>query len=92
MSRFLIEMHHDPEELGCARVVKYFLSSGSHLLTNADWGCRDGVHSAWLIVDVDTKDEARLIVPVPFRAESTIVSLNYFSVEEIDEILERHRR
>lgn len=91
MSRFLIEISHDPEELACARVVKVFLTSGSHLLTNADWGCKDGVHSAWLIVEVDTKDEARLTVPVPFRARARIVALNKYAMAEIDEIIGRHR-
>lgn len=92
MSRFLVELSHDPEELACARVVKVFLASGSHLLTNADWGCKDGAHSAWLIVDVDTKEEARLTIPVPFRAQARIVALNKYEMEEIDEILGRNRR
>jgi hypothetical protein len=91
VSRFLIELSHDPAELACARVVKVFLASGSHLLTNADWGCKDGVHSAWIIVEVDTKDEARLTIPVPFRAQAKIVALNKYAMEEIDEILDRYR-
>jgi hypothetical protein len=91
VSRFLIELNHDPEEFACARVVKVFLTSGSHLLVNADWGCKDGVHSAWLILDVDTKDEARLTIPVPFRAQAKIVALNKYSMAEIDEILGRYR-
>lgn len=92
MSRFLVEISHDPEEFACARVVKVFLASGSHLLTNADWGCKDGVHSAWLIVDVNTKQEALLTVPVPFRAEARIVALTKYEMPEIDAILERYRR
>lgn len=91
MSRFLIEISHDPEELACARVVKYFLASGSHLLANADWGCADGVHSSWIIVDVNTRDEARLTVPIPFRAQARIVGLNYFTLEQIEGIIEKHR-
>jgi hypothetical protein len=92
VSRFLIELSHDPEEFACARVVKVFLLSGSHLLTNADWGCKDGVHNAWLIVEVDTKEEARLTIPVPFRAQAKIVALNKYELGEIEEILGRHRR
>jgi hypothetical protein len=92
MPKYLIELRHDPEELKCARVVKYFLTSGSHLLTHADWGCLDGEHSAWLIVDVNSKDEARLTVPVPFRPEARIVALNKWSVDEIDEIIRRHAK
>jgi hypothetical protein len=91
MSRFLIELPHDPEELACARVVKVFLSSGSHFLTHADWGCMDGHHSAWIVVDVDSKEDARSIVPPPFRSQARIVALNYFTMEEIDAIMNSHR-
>lgn len=91
MSRFLIEIPHDAEELSCARVVRYFLASGSHLLAHADWGCADGVHSAWIIVEVGTKEEARLTVPIPFRAQARIVGLNYFTLEQIDAIIDKHR-
>jgi hypothetical protein len=91
MARFLIEHSHDEEEVPCARVVKYFLASGSHHLTHADWGCKDGVHSAWFIVDVNSKEEALLTVPVPFRAQAKIIALNYWTMEQIDEILSGHR-
>jgi hypothetical protein len=88
MPRFLIEHCHDPDELVCARVVKFFLASGSHLLSHADWGCMDGVHCVWYIVEVHTKDEARLTVPVPFRADARIVALNTFTMDQIDGIIE----
>lgn len=91
MPRFLIEIKHEPEEVPCARVVKHFLTSGSHFLTNADWGCRDGDHSAWMIVEVENKEQARLTIPVPFRAGARIVGLNYFDLAEIDAILDRAR-
>lgn len=91
MSKFLFELSHDPDELACARVVKFFLSSGSHLLTHADWGCMDGVHSAWFIAEVDSREEALLIVPVPFRAKARIVRLNSYTMEQIDGILNRRR-
>jgi hypothetical protein len=63
MARFLIEIPHEAEKVACARVVHVFLATGSHLLSNADWGCMDGVHVAWMIVDVDSKAEAQSIVP-----------------------------
>jgi hypothetical protein len=92
MQRFLIEHCHAPDELACARAVKFFLESGSHFLSHADWGCNDGVHCIWYIVEVDTKDEARMTVPVPFRADAKIVALNTFTMDEIDEIIESHQR
>lgn len=90
MPKFLIDVPHPPDELGCARVVQVFLRSGSHFLTNADWGCLDGAHHAWLVVDVDSKDEARSIVPPAFRAEANIVALNRFSMDQVDSIMRRH--
>lgn len=91
MARFLIEVPHEPETVACAKVVQIFLSSGSHFVSHADWGCMDGDHSAWLVVDVDTKEDARAVLPPGFRSNARIVQLNKFTMEEIDEILSRHR-
>ena len=90
MPKFLIESPHEPDTVACARVVKVFLSTGSHFLTHADWGCMDGVHSAFLIVDVADKQEARAILPPAFRADAKIVRLTLFSMEQIDATLRRH--
>ena len=90
MPKFLIEVPHSPEPRACARVIQVFLSTGSHYLTNADWGCRDGVHKAWMIVEVDDKAAARAIVPSAFRAEATIVRLGRFSLEKIERVLAEH--
>lgn len=63
MPQFLIEVPHPDETMACARVVQVFLASGSHFLSNALWGCMDGVHSAWLVVDVANRNEALMVVP-----------------------------
>ena len=90
MDRFLIEVPHEEEVIACARVVQTFLQTGSHYLTNADWGCKDGDHRAWLIVDASSKEEARMIVPPPHRELANVVQLNKFTMEEVDEILASH--
>ncbi len=51
MPRFLIEVVHESEVVACARVVEVFLRTGSHYLTHADGGCKDGVHKSWIIVE-----------------------------------------
>ena len=89
MARFLIEIPHDADVLACAKVVQVFLSTGSHLLTHADWGCMDGNHSVWLIVDVDNKEDALQLVPSAFRAQARIVALNKFTMEQINTIMEQ---
>jgi len=90
MPKFLIEVPHEAEVLACANVVRVFLASGSHFLTNAEWGCADGEHCAWIIVDVDSKEDARAIVPPAFRRDARIVGLNRFSMEHIDGIIRQH--
>ena len=92
MGKFLIEVPHEEEVLACARVVEIFLKTGSHFVTHADWGCRDGEHKSWIIIDVDSKEEARRVLPPAFRSQAKIVSLNKFSMEEIDDIVSKHRR
>ncbi|MBE0602188.1 MAG: hypothetical protein IH611_00980, partial [Deltaproteobacteria bacterium] len=51
MGRFLIEVPHEEEEMACAKVVEIFLKTGSHFVTHTDWGCMDGEHKAWLIME-----------------------------------------
>ena len=91
MARFLIEVPHEEEIVACAKVVEIFLKTGSHFLTKADWGCMDGEHKAVIIVDVESKDEARRLLPPPFRSQAKVTQLNYFSMEEIEGILRHHR-
>ena len=69
--------------------MKVFLATGSHFLTHADWGCMDGVHSAWITVDADSKEQARSIVPPPFRAQAKIIGLNTFTMDQINDVLQR---
>ena len=90
MRRFLIEVPHEAETLACARAVQIFLATGSHFLTQADWGCMDGVHSAWILVEVENKEEALLIVPPVFRPDARIVRLNKFTMDQIERTLRRH--
>ena len=89
-ARFLIEVPHEEATVACARAVEVFLRTGSHFLTHADWGCKDGEHKAWIIVEVDSKDEARNILPPVYRPQAKIVQLNTFSIEEMEDLLRYH--
>jgi hypothetical protein len=66
------------------------LESGSHFLTHADFGCCDGVHKAWIVVDVDGKDEARNMLPPAYRRQAAIVQLCKFGIAELDDLIKRH--
>jgi len=90
MARFLVEIPHEAEPVACARAIEILFATGSHYLTNADFGCMDGEHKAWLIVDVESKDEARAILPPVFRSHAKIVKLNKFSAADLDKFLGHH--
>jgi hypothetical protein len=90
MARFLIEIPHEAEMVACARAIHVLMTSGSHFLTNADYGCKDGDHRAWIIVDVDDREEARRLLPPLYRSQARIVGLNKFSLEQIEELLAHH--
>jgi len=49
MPRFLIEIRHSDEYEACVRAFDAIVNFGSHLVTNAEFGCEDGEHAVWLI-------------------------------------------
>lgn len=82
MKRYLIEVPHGADKKACDQAIQIFLQTGSHFLTHADWGCLDGEHKAWITVDVENKEEARLILPSLFRQTAKITELTNFTTLE----------
>jgi len=91
MARILIEVPHEAEKVACARAAQVLLKTGSHFLTHADFGCLDGVHKAWIIVEVESKEAARAILPPAYRSQAVLVQLNKFGIDELDKFLTHHR-
>jgi len=92
MPKFLIEVPHSEDLYECAVAVKVFLESGSHFLVNADWGCGDGVHKSWMIIDAEDRGQARGVVPPAFRDNAIVTQLNHFEMNEINEIMREHHK
>ena len=87
MSRFLIEIPHSSEHEGCVRSLAAIANYGSHLVTQCDFGCEDGVHCGYLIVDVESRDEARHMVPPPYRVDARVTKLRKWTREQIETML-----
>lgn len=88
MATFLIEIPHSENTFECKQVIKLFVESGSHLLANAYWGCKSGVHKSWLISDFDNKEQALQIIPPFLRHTATIIELTKFTKNEIQQFAE----
>jgi hypothetical protein len=74
MDRYLIESPHTAEE--CHNVIEQFSAAG--YLYNFDWGCADGVHCGWAIIETDSVSHASQIVPWSVRSKARIVKLVKF--------------
>ncbi len=88
MARFLIELEHEATVEACEKAIEILLSTGSHFLTNAEWGCKDEEHKCWIIVDVNSTEEARAILPPVYRNEAKIIKLNRYTLDDLNEAIE----
>jgi hypothetical protein len=88
MARYMIEINHTSDHEGCIQALDAIVRHGSHLVTNAEFGCADGVHAGWLIVDADSKEEACRIVPPPYREGARVVLLRTWTKDEIKGMIE----
>ena len=74
MERYLIESPHSAEE--CSKVIEEVELAG--YLHQFEWGCKDGVHSAWAIIEAENRAHAKQIVPWMVRDKARIVKLAKF--------------
>ena len=84
MARHLIELEHEATEKACMVAINTILNTGSHFLTHAEWGCKDDNHKCWIIVDVDSKEEAKSILPPVYRNEAKIVKLERYTLDDLN--------
>lgn len=90
MPEYFIEVPHGPSREACLTTIQVFLETGSHFLTHAEWGCKDGEHKAWFIIDVDTKEEAGNIVPHVYRRDAKVTELTRFTINDIKSMMKEH--
>lgn len=90
MPKFLIEVPHGEATTDCIRAIDVFLRTGSHYLTHADWGCQDGVHKCWMVIELGSRHEALNLVPADYRHDATVVQLNGFTMENLEKLHRKH--
>ena len=92
MKKFLIESLHGPDKKSCTEAIQIFLQTGNHMLTKANWGCVDGEHKAWLIVEAESKEEAIYVLPPFYRPSAKITELVNFTLEDIQPEKEKYHK
>ena len=90
MARFLIEVPHENTEEACNNAIAVFKATGSHFVTNAEWGCHDNDHRAWMLVDVDSKQDAVAILPPAFREAAKVTAVERLSPADLSPTAKDH--
>ncbi len=79
MKKFLVISDHTAED--CVKALKEVLAIG--YLTHFDWGCKDGVHTGWAILEANDKAEAMMSVPTFLRGQAKVVQLTKYQAEKV---------
>ena len=80
MDRFLVESPHTIKD--CKLAVKLVQSLG--YLNNFDWGCEDGVHTGWAVIEAENASQALGVVPSLVRDKARAVKLSKFESKMVD--------
>jgi len=80
MKRFIVISHHTGAD--CVRALKETLAIG--YLTHFDWGCKDGTHAGWAILDAESKAQAMMSVPTFLRSQAVVVELTKFDPDKVE--------
>jgi hypothetical protein len=91
MPKFLIEIPHDPKNPGCDRTVADFMRASAKELQDAQWGCHDNEHKAWLVLTTKNKEGAEDILPEKYRDRAKIVELTKFLDSDKQEMKAHHK-
>lgn len=83
MPKFLIEVPHNGDRFSCQRKLRIFKASGSHFVTHAEWGCSDGDHKAWMIVEIESKEAALKILPYIYRTRAKVTQIMRFNLRDL---------
>ncbi len=79
MKKFLVISNHTAAD--CNLALKEVHAIG--YLTHFDWGCKDGVHTGWAILEAENKAEAMMSVPTLLRGQAQVVRITKFRPEVV---------
>jgi hypothetical protein len=82
MARYMITSPHTQEE--CLRALDEELAKGRDILEKFDFGCKAGDHTAYAIVDVNSKNDALNLVPTFLQGKAHIVEIGKITPEMIN--------
>jgi hypothetical protein len=82
MDRFLVVCPHTAAD--CKDAIQQIMFAG--FITHFDWGCMDGDHTGWTIIEAENAKEALMVVPPGQRHSSRAVKLTKFTVADVEKM------
>ena len=81
MTKYLITSRHEPDD--CLRALDEELAKGPGILDKFVYGCKEGDHTGYAIVDVKNLSDALAMVPGFLQASACITKVDKFTPAEI---------
>ncbi len=79
MDRYIVIIPHTTQD--CINALKQIEAVG--MITHFDWGCKDGDHTGWAIIEASSKSEAMMVVPTMQRSKAKVVRLTKFDPKDV---------
>jgi hypothetical protein len=81
MARFFVECPHTPED--CVADLDSVLGHSQELFARFDWGCKEGEHTGWVIVEAQDANTARMLLPISIRQRAKVHGVVKFTPEDV---------
>jgi hypothetical protein len=81
MTKYLITSKHTPEQ--CLRALDEELAKGKDVLDKFVYGCKEGDHTAYAIVEMKSLSDALSLVPDFLQDDACITKVDKFTPAEI---------
>lgn len=79
MDRYLVSSPHTEQD--CKQALKEIHAVG--YITHFEWGCKDGDHTGWVILEAENAQQALMVVPAVQRNKAKAVKLVKFTPADI---------
>ncbi len=81
MPTYLIKSAHDSKQ--CIRALDEELAKGPDVLDQFVYGCHDGDHTGYAIVEAASKEDAMSLVPDMLQPNAVITQVDKYNADDI---------
>ena len=79
MPQYMIELSHSPSD--CVEALRDIDPDAQEFLGEVYWGCMTGRHDGWAVVDADSEEQAREMVPDRIRSQVQVTRVKTIAPE-----------